>query len=312
MRKILSKFIKRYNSENSYEITKNIDIQSILMAKILIHQQKLIKSNNINDYEFKVFSQFGDDGIIQYLIDNVEIKKNERKFIEIGVGDYSESNTRFLLMKDYWEGLILDGSKKILTVKKKYYDLIWKNKLKVGCEWITKNNINDIIQKYKCDNDVGVLSIDVDGNDYWIWKNINIIKPIIVVIEYNSLFGKKNKTLVPYFENFQRYSAHKSGLYWGSSVSALVDLGKSKGYDLVGGNSAGVNLYFVRNDRRNLLNRVDIEDAYFKQKFSDIKDNNGNFLDISYEEKLNLIKDLKLFDITNNKLVKISEILSKL
>lgn len=312
MRKILSKFIKRYNSENSYEITRNIDIQSILIAKILIHHQKLIKSNNINDYEFKVFSQFGDDGIIQYLIDNVEIKKNERKFIEIGVGDYSESNTRFLLMKDYWEGLILDGSKKILTVKKKYYDLIWKNKLKVGCEWITKDNINDIIQKYKCDNDVGVLSIDVDGNDYWIWKNINIIKPIIVVIEYNSLFGKKNKTLVPYFENFQRYSAHKSGLYWGSSVSALVDLGRSKGYDLVGGNSAGVNLYFVRNDRRNLLNRVDIEDAYFKQKFSDIKDNNGNFLDISYEEKLNLIKDLKLFDITNNKLVKISEILSKL
>lgn len=77
--------------------------------------------------------------------------------------------------------------------KKKYYDLIWKNKLKVGCEWITKDNINDIIQKYKCDNDVGVLSIDVDGNDYWIWKNINIIKPIIVVIEYNSLFGKKIK-----------------------------------------------------------------------------------------------------------------------
>jgi hypothetical protein len=167
-------------------------------------------------------------------------------------------------------------------------------------------------QKYKFDNDVGVLSIDVDGNDYWIWKNINIIKPIIVIIEYNSLFGKKNKTLVPYLENFQRYSAHKSGLYWGSSISALVDLGKSKGYDLVGGNLAGVNLYFVRNDRRNLLSRVDIEDAYFKQKFSDIKDNNGNFLDISYEEKLNLIKDLKLFDITNDKLIKISEILSKL
>jgi len=312
MKNILSKFFKKYNCDNSYEIIKNIDIQSILTAKILIHQQKSIKSNNINDYEFRVFSQFGDDGIIQYLIDNLEIKKNERKFIEIGVGDYSESNTRFLLMKDYWEGLILDGSKQILTVKKKYYDLMWKNKLKVGCEWITKDNINDVIQKYKFDNDVGVLSIDVDGNDYWIWKNINIIKPIIVIIEYNSLFGKKNKTLVPYLENFQRYSAHKSGLYWGSSISALVDLGKSKGYDLVGGNSAGVNLYFVRNDRRNLLSRVDIEDAYFKQKFSDIKDNNGNFLDISYEEKLNLIKDLKLFDITNDKLIKISEILSKL
>jgi hypothetical protein len=312
MKNILSKFFKKYNCDNSYEIIKNIDIQSILTAKILIHQQKSIKSNNINDYEFRVFSQFGDDGIIQYLIDNLEIKKNERKFIEIGVGDYSESNTRFLLMKDYWEGLILDGSKQILRVKEKYYDLMWKNKLKVGCEWITKDNINDVIQKYKFDNDVGVLSIDVDGNDYWIWKNINIIKPIIVIIEYNSLFGKKNKTLVPYLENFQRYSAHKSGLYWGSSISALVDLGKSKGYDLVGGNSAGVNLYFVRNDRRNLLSRVDIEDAYFKQKFSDIKDNNGNFLDISYEEKLNLIKDLKLFDITNDKLIKISEILSKL
>jgi hypothetical protein len=118
MKNILSKFFKKYNCDNSYEIIKNIDIQSILTAKIFIHQQKSIKSNNINDYEFRVFSQFGDDGIIQYLIDNLEIKKNERKFIEIGVGDYSESNTRFLLMKDYWEGLILDGSNQILKVKK--------------------------------------------------------------------------------------------------------------------------------------------------------------------------------------------------
>lgn len=210
-------------------------------------------------------------------------------------------------MKDSWQGLILDGSKQILDVKKKYHDLMWKNKLKVGFEWITKDNINDIISKYKFNNDIGLLSIDVDGNDYWIWKAIDTINPIIVIIEYNSLFGKKNKISVPYLEKFERYSAHNSGLYWGSSISALIEIGKIKGYTLVGGNSAGVNLYFVRNDRKNTLKEVDIDKAYFKQNFSDLKDERDNFSDLNNSEKINIIKDLKVVEVGTNEIKKISD-----
>jgi len=307
MKKILSKIYKKIKDANNFEIMQNLDTNSVLLGQILTNQQRDINSNNINDYEFKIFSQFGDDGIIQYLIKNVIIEENEKNFIEIGAGDYTECNTRFLTMKDSWQGLILDGSKGILDVKKKYSNLIWKNKLKFGCEWIKKENINEIISKYKFNLNIGLLSIDIDGNDYWIWKAIDIINPIIVIIEYNSLFGKKNKISVPYLEKFDRYSAHKSGLYWGSSISALTELGKSKGYILVGGNSAGVNLYFVRNDRKNTLKEVNIDKAYFKQNFSDLKDDKNNFADLNSNEKINIIKDLQVAEVSTNKIKKISD-----
>ena len=96
MKKYLLKLLKKIFDSNNYQIINYLDYQSILLGQILTNQQRLINSNNINDNEFKVFSQFGDDGIIQFLFNNIEIKNYEKRFIEIGVGDYSESNTRFL------------------------------------------------------------------------------------------------------------------------------------------------------------------------------------------------------------------------
>ena len=130
--------------------------------------------NNLVDIEFKVFSQFGDDGIIQYLIEKINIPREYENFIEFGVENYSESNTRYLLFNNNWSGLIMDASNKnIKEIKNSNY--YWKFDLEVICEFINRDNINELIKNSKIDKRIGLLSIDLDGNDYWVWDKINVI-----------------------------------------------------------------------------------------------------------------------------------------
>ena len=203
-----------------------------------------IKLNNIEDYEFQIFSQFGDDGIILFLIDNIKI--HNKKFIEFGVENYEEANTRFLLETFNWEGLIIDSEIKYTNdIKKENY--YWRNKLNVDQKFITKDNINSIIRENNFEGKIGILSIDIDGNDYWIWEEIDSVDPSIVIIEYNARFGSELSVTIPYDENFNR-NRNKSNLYYGASLNALYKLGLKKNYSLICTNLNGNNAYFIKND----------------------------------------------------------------
>src|SRR5208282_419804 len=186
---------------------------------------------------FKVFSQFDEDGIIQYLINTLPIAN--RTFIEFGVENYEESNTRFLLLNDHWQGMVLDarGADIRYIQRDKIY---WQYDLQAKQTWITRENINTLLSDAGFGSDVGLLSIDIDGNDYWIWEAIQSVRPLIVIIEYNSLFGLQ-PVAVPYKEDFDRTSAHYSNLYYGASLGALQHLAHKKGYLLVGSNVLGHN-----------------------------------------------------------------------
>ena len=141
-------------------------------------------SYSFNDYEFQVYSQWGEDGLIQYLIDTIIIERPI--FVEFGVENYKESNTRFLLVNNNWSGLVIDGSlDNIQSIKKD--SIYWRHNLKAECAFITKENINKLIDQNGINGDIGLLSIDVDGNDYWIWDAISVVSPRIVVCEYNSI-----------------------------------------------------------------------------------------------------------------------------
>ena len=152
---LLSRTLNKITGKN-----KNLEdfhIIKLQLAKIMSNLQKNINSKNINDYEFKIFSQFGEDGIINFLIDQLKIKNNF--FIEFGVEDYEEANTRLLLENKNWSGLILDSSEKnIKKIKKK--DYFWKYNLKAIKSFVTKKNINNLIKSYVGKNKVGLLSID--------------------------------------------------------------------------------------------------------------------------------------------------------
>lgn len=279
------------------------DDAKILLAKSILTQQKQITSNNILDYEFKVFSQFGDDGIIQFLINNTEII-NEC-FIEFGVEDYSESNTRFLLMNNNWSGFIMDGSEASMN-KVKNQPYYWKYDLRALGAFITKDNINTLMDQTGFE-DIGLLHIDIDGNDYWIWDEINIskLRPTIVILEYNSVFGSEKAITVPYQKDFYRTEAHSSNLFWGASLKALVNLSTSQGYSFVGCNSAGNNAYFVKNDRLKNLKPISIKEGYVESKYRESRDKKGKLTYLRAEERLNAIKGMDVFNVETNKIEKI-------
>lgn len=270
-------------------------------APLLLHRQQ--DSLNITDYELQVFSQFGDDGIIQFLISRIGIEN--QTFIEFGVADYQESNTRFLLMNNNWSGLVIDRSPKNVKkiISSSYY---WKYDLEAIPSFITKNNINDLILNKKYYN-LGLLHIDIDGNDYWIWKEIDVsnLKPNIVILEYNSLFGKERAITIPYDENFQRTKAHYSNLYFGASLKALVKLSAKKGYDFIGCNSAGNNAYFIRSDLLGNLKPVDAISGYVEAKFRESRNSKGKLNYLDRDEAYGQIVGMPVYNITAQQIEKL-------
>ncbi|MBA2945193.1 hypothetical protein [Streptomyces himalayensis] len=208
------------------------------LATLLPHPERL------QDTEYKVFSQGGEDGILEFLTSRLSPPD---VFIEIGVGDYTESNTRFLAMKDNWRGAIIDSGTAHIDFLR-CNGMAWRWSISPVSAFVTAENINELIHGAGIEGEIGVLSIDIDGVDYWVWKAISTVSPWVVVIEYNSVFGPDNAVTVPYDPEFVSSEAHHSLQFYGASLSALHHLGVARGYRLVGVGSNGVNAFFVRND----------------------------------------------------------------
>ncbi len=194
-----------------------------------------LRADEIDLAEFRVFSQFGEDGIIQFLVQRVPI--GNRVFVEFGVEDYAESNTRFLLVHDAWRGLILDAGsdhKRFLEESR----LAWRTTVDAVTAFIDRDNVNDVIRGGGVRGEIGLLSIDIDGNDYWVLDALDVVAPTILVAEYNSAFGPERAVTVPYDPGFDRSTKHSSHLYWGASLAALAQAASRKGMALVAGNAA--------------------------------------------------------------------------
>lgn len=272
--------------------------------KKIINVNKDFMIENFAEFGFQVFSQWNEDGLIQYLIQNIPIEN--KKFIEFGVQNYEESNTKFLLMHDSWEGLVLDSSKDNINYIKNC-NLYWKYGIRAVSAFITKKNINDLLTFHGMKGDIGLLSIDIDGNDFYVWDAINCVQPRIVICEVNPYFGKYERLVIPYKEDFFRTDAHYSNLYYGASLSAIVYLAEKKGYKFVCINSAGTNAFFVRNDIMHNLKEIQVEDAYKIPQYKESRGENGNLTHLSYMMGLKLIKDMELLDLQTGNIKKIGE-----
>jgi hypothetical protein len=260
----------------------------------------------IEDAEFRVFSQWGEDGIIQHLIRSVTIK--HQIFVEFGVENYVESNTRFLLTNNHWSGLVMDGSRE--NIDYIMQDVIsWASNLKAVCAFIDKNNINQLLTSNGVTGDIGILSVDIDGNDYWVWEAVNVVSPRIVICEYNSQFGPDVEVTTPYDPAFVRSQAHNSNVYYGASISALNALAKRKGYSLVAGNGAGNNVFFVRNDVLGNLQVKTPQEVYRRAQFREFHDEQGKLTFDDFETRLDKIGDLLLLDLRTGQLGKIRDLI---
>jgi hypothetical protein len=270
-----------------------------------IEQRQVARCSDFRQAEFRVFSQWGEDGIIQYLLKSVAIER--QIFVEFGVENYTESNTRFLLTNNQWAGLVIDGSAENIDYIKR--DAIyWASNLKAEHAFITKENINDLLSRNGIVGDIGLLSVDIDGNDYWIWQAIDTIAPRIVICEYNSHFGSSAEVTIPYDGAFVRDSAHFSKIYYGASVAALCSLAAAKGYSLVASNAAGNNIFFVRNDLVGSLPVLSPAQAYRHAQFREYHDESGRLTYDDFETRLRKISHLPLYDLKTNALRKISDI----
>jgi hypothetical protein len=260
--------------------------------------------DDIRQVEFQVFSQWGDDGIIQYLVNSLDIPN--KTFIEFGVENYRESNTRFLLINNAWHGLVMDGSPENI-------DFIQRDKISYNFHlhakqaFVTKENINILLIESFLNkgyaSEIGLLSIDIDGNDYWIWQEIAVLQPIIIILEYNAAFGAVNKWVVPYKPDWRGPIEHHSRAYWGASVNAFCDLGARRGYSFIGCNSNGNNVYFVRNDKLGSLKPKTSEEGFVDASFRLYESPKGEKL--GGQRAAHLIRGLKMFDVEKGQIVTI-------
>ena len=256
------------------------------------------QAKSIKEAEFKIFSQFGDDGIIQYLIGYV--KPRVDTFVEFGVEDYEESNTRFLLMNNNWKGMIIDGSSTFIDYIKNS-SFYWRYSLKAIASFITAENINQLLVNNGIFGQIGLLSIDIDGNDYWVWKAITVVDADIVVIEYNSLFGSERTITVPYKPDFMREEAHYSYLYFGASLPALYDLAIKKGYAFVGCNQAGNNAYFVKEEKLNGLPALSVKEGYVYSRFRENRNQEGIMSFLDGADRRAIIEGLPVINTKTNR-----------
>lgn len=278
----------------------------MLAAQVLIETHRsMSKPRSIREREFKVFSQFGDDGIIQYLIS--ALAPLPEIFIEFGVQDYRESNTRFLLQHDNWKGLVLEASaREVAAIRRQ--SVYWRHDLTAVRAFVTRDNVNDLFSANGFSGQIGLLHIDIDGNDYWVWEAVRVVDPVIVIVEYNSVFGPDRALTIPYDPAFARGRAHYSHLYWGCSLTALARLAQTKGYRFIGCNSAGNNAYFVREERAAPLPSPTAQDGFVASKFRESRSRNGYLNFLGGADRVREIGEMQVFDLERQALIKLNEL----
>ena len=238
----LAKFISHISFK--FNIKKNITnklIYSVGINSLLSNKKFYESTKNINECELKIYSQNGEDGIIDFLLHKLKIPRPN--FIEIGVGEYVESNTRFLYERYYQKGLIIDC---INDFEKKVFSNVsqWKGDLRVLENFVASDNIDSLISK-NCDFDVDLFSIDIDGTDYWVIDKLKPNFSKIFVAEYNAVFGDIFDISIPNTKNFDRKSYHHSHLCYGMSLRALIRIMKEKGFYFIGTNNFRNNAFFI-------------------------------------------------------------------
>ncbi len=191
---------------------------------------------DLTRYEKRIRSQNGEDGILEAIF--AKIGSTDRYLVEIGAADGIRCNGAHW-MRNGWTGLMLDG--------REPRDLPERRRRRGSPvvphqEFITAENVQDIFRKYQVPDTFDLLSIDIDGNDYWVWKEITDYQPRVVVMEYNATIPPDESRTITYDPAF----VWDKTTYVGAGLLALVKLGKEKGYTLVGCNRSGVNAFFVQ------------------------------------------------------------------
>ena len=215
----------------------------------------------VNAYEFSHYSQNGEDGILLHLLERLGVEN--RYIVEVGTEDGRECNSANLILNFGWSGCLIEASESSAAAAREYFSACRVlDRVHLINAWALPGNINELLRNAGVPGTVDILSIDIDSHDYWLWRALDCLNPRIVVIEYNASFSPDSCVTVPY--PMPRIKGKAARYYHGASLMAMQQLGREKGYTMVGGDSRGINCFFVRNDLAAAagLTAVSTESAY--------------------------------------------------
>jgi hypothetical protein len=282
--------------------------ERILLLQGRIASRQIARSAKLRDLaeaEFRVFSQWGEDGIIDWLAEHVACPNHS--FIEFGVENFREANCRFLLMNRNWKGLVMDGGAANMEAVREE-ELYWRHDLEAKAAFITAENIDRLISESGFCGPLGLLSIDIDGNDYWVWEAISCVEPAIVVCEVNPVFGDMRAISVPYDPDFRRFDSHWSGLHFGASIAALKHLAQRKGYRFAGTTSTGINAFFVREALAAPVLELLGEVRAYPSRHRDSRDREGRLTNAAGRERFELIRECPVVDVLTGETLALGDI----
>lgn len=211
---------------------------------------------NLSEFERRIYSQNGEDGLLEKIFEVLAILENGY-YVEFGTESGAECNTRYFREMYGWKGLLMDGSHE-------------NGEINLHREMVTASNINQLLDKYNTPETFDLLSIDIDFNDFYVWKAIEPrFQPKVVIIEYNASHLPTQDRIVLHNEN----GGWDGTNYFGASLLALYRLGQDKGYSLVCTDAKGVNAIFIRNDLLDsesflFQNINDVEALYHPARYS--------------------------------------------
>ena len=237
----------RVQVKQTQQLLNNTSLTARMMANAELDRlradEKLQDPKRLERFGAKGYSQNDEDGIIREIFKR--IGTTNKRFVEFGTGNGLENNTVFLLCQD-WSGLWIDGSEVDHAAQNEVFAWAIKDKqLHAVQSFLTTENINRVIGDAGTKGEIDLLSIDIDGNDYHIWKAIDVVNPRVLVIEYNAYAPPPVRWIMKYDPN---YVWDGKSSYFNSSLQSLEELGREKGYTLVGCNLSGLNAFFVRSD----------------------------------------------------------------
>ncbi|MFD0987427.1 hypothetical protein [Methyloligella solikamskensis] len=281
---------------HSFAASRRLAERQLLLSGQLasFEVRRLTEIDTLADVEFSVTSQWGEDGIIEWLVQ--KLPGIDRSFVEFGVENFGEANARFLLQNRGWRGLAMDGSEAHMNHLRSE-TLYWRYDLVAECAFVTAENINALLKKHGFDGDLGILSVDIDGNDYWVLKAIDCVQPALLIAEINGVFGDRHAITIPYDPSFERLKAHHSGQYFGASLQAMIALAKEKGFTFLGTNSNGVNAFFVRDDLEDQVMPSIRTVKAWPARHRDARNEAGELVFTRGTAKADLVAEMPVYDI---------------
>lgn len=293
--KILLSLVRKMSNESINNLKLMIGQSAILSSRSLSH-----KFTDLWDAEVKVFSQWGEDGILDFICETLKLSKP--KVVEIGAGNFIECNSRFLA-ENRNASIVAIDARTDLTSEVKKMSIYWKTHIFPISQIVTPDNINDLltVSNEKL-NGIDILSLDIDGNDYWVLDAAKLENIEVIIVEYNSLFGYLNEVSVPRDDLFNRSEKHFSCLYYGASLPAFIYTLSKKGFIFLGSNKVCNNAFFVNKEKIKKFSIKIPTDLmiYVDSRVRESRDITGSLNFLSGNNRQEVIESMPLVNVKSN------------